>query len=190
MQTDVLLTLGLLTCATIPFYMLGAGVLYRLNKQPDGLETISVLSNMYTQTLGEWAFWLFMVGAFFVLYSTAISGLGGGVRIFADGMSVMGLIERNDYKARVRILRVWAVVSPLVTSMAYFFFQNPVWMLTMGHLFGAIKFPLIAGGTLYLRYRHLDQRLKPSLKTDLLLWFCFLLLIGLAIYIFYMGYFT
>ena len=102
----------------------------------------------------------------------------------------MGLIERNDYKTRVRILRVWAVVSPLVTSLAYFFFQNPVWMLTIGHLFGAIKFPLIAGGTLYLRYRHLDQRLKPSLKTDLLLWFCFLLMIGLAVYILYTRYFA
>ena len=54
MQTDVLLTLGLLTCATIPFYMLGAGVLYRLNARPNGLETIPVLSNMYTETLGEW----------------------------------------------------------------------------------------------------------------------------------------
>lgn len=190
MQTDVLLTLGLLTCATIPFYMLGAGVLYRLDQHPDGLETIPVLSNMYTQTLGEWAFWLFMVGAFFVLYSTAISGLGGGVRVFADGMSVMGLIKRDDYAARVRILRVWALVSPLVTSMAYFFFQNPVWMLTMGHLFGAIKFPLIAGGTLYLRYKHLDPRLRPSSKTDLLLWLCFLLMIGLAVYILYTRYFA
>jgi Mn2+/Fe2+ NRAMP family transporter len=116
MQTDVLLTLVLLTCATIPFYMLGAGVLYRLNVQPDGLETITVLSNTYTQTLGEWAFWLFTVGAFAVLYSTCVSGLGGGVRSFADGMVVMGLIERNDYDARVRILKIWAVVSPLVTS--------------------------------------------------------------------------
>lgn len=190
MQTDVVLTLVLLTCATIPFYMLGAGVLYRINAQPDGLETISVLSNMYTQTLGEWAFWLFMVGAFFVLYSTCVSGLGGGVRIFADGMAVMGLIERNDYETRVRILRTWAVVSPLVTSAAYFYFQNPVWMLTMGHMFGAIKFPLIAGGVLYLRYRHLDQRVKPSFKTDMLLWASFLIMIALTVYILYAKYFV
>ena len=104
--------------------MLGAGVLYRLNKQPDGLETIPVLSNMYTQTLGEWAFWLFMVGAFFVLYSTAISGLGGGVRIFADGMSVMGLIERNDYKTRVRILRIWGGGFPSGDFSGVFLFSK------------------------------------------------------------------
>ena len=190
MQTDVLLTLGLLTCATIPFYMLGAGVLYRMGTQPDGLETISVLSNMYTTTLGEWAYWLFIAGAFFVLYSTSVSGLGGGVRSFADGMAVMGLIERNDYKTRVKIRRWWAVISPLVTSMAYFYFQNPVWMLTLGHLFGAIKFPLIAGGTIYLRYRHLDQRLAPSKLTDVTLWFCFVTMVSLMGYILYLSYFA
>jgi Mn2+/Fe2+ NRAMP family transporter len=190
MQTDVLLTLVLLTFATIPFYMLGAGVLHRINAHPDGLETITLLSNTYTQTLGEWAFWLFMVGAFAVLYSTCVSGLGGGVRSFADGMVVMGLIERNDYETRVRILRIWAVVSPLVTSGAYFYFQNPVWMLQMGHLFGAIKFPIIAAGTIYLRYKHLDQRVKPSVTTDVLLWTSLLIMIGLAVYILYKSYFV
>lgn len=189
MQTDVVLTLVLLTCATIPFYMLGAGVLHRINAQPDGLETIEVLSNTYTQTLGEWAFWLFMVGAFFVLYSTCVSGLGGGVRIFADGLCVLGLIERNDYETRVKMLRIWAVVSPLVTSGAYFYFQNPVWMLTMGHLFGAIKFPLIAAGAIYLRYRHLDARVRPSRTTDALLWASLLIMLALAAYVIYARYF-
>jgi Mn2+/Fe2+ NRAMP family transporter len=183
MQTDVKLTLILLTCATIPFYMLGAGVLHRLGEKPDGLETISVLSNMYTTTLGEWAFWLFLVGAFFVLFSTAISGLGANVRVFADGMVVLGLIKRNDYQARLKILRVWAVFAPIATAGAYFYFLNPVWMLTVGQLLKAIKFPIIAGGVIYLRYRHLDQRIAPSWKSDALLWLCFAFMIGLAIYI-------
>lgn len=188
MQTDVVLTLLLLTCATIPFYMLGAGVLFRTGQVPDGLETVTVLSNMYTETLGPWAFWLFMVGAFFVLYSTSVSGLGAGVRTFADGMAVLGLIERNDYPTRVKILRVWAIISPLVTASAYFYFQNPVWMLTTGHLIGAVKYPIIAGGTIYLRYRHLDQRLKPSAKTDALLWFCFFVISFATVYMLYLTY--
>jgi manganese transport protein len=190
MQTDVLLTLLLLTCATIPFYMLGAGVLFRQNVQPDGLETISVLSNMYTTTLGDWAYWLFIAGAFSVLYSTSVSGLGGGARSFADGMAVLGLIERNDYATRVKILRYWAVISPAMTSAAYFYFQNPVWMLTLGHLFGAIKFPLIAGGTIYLRYKHLDKRIQPSKLTDVVLWGCFFSMIALMAYMLFTSYFT
>ena len=77
-----------------------------------------------------------------------------------------------------------------MTSGAYFYFQNPVLMLQMGHLFGAIKFPIIAGGTIYLRYKHLDQRVKPSMKTDILLWTSLLIMLGLAVYILYMSYFV
>lgn len=183
MQTDAKLTLVLLTCATIPFYMLGAGVLYRLNQRPNGLETISVLSNMYTETLGPWAFNLFLVGAFFVLFSTVVSGLGASSRVFADGMAAMGLIERNDYRTRVRILRAWALFKPTVAAFAYFLIQNPVWMLTIGNLFKTIKFPLMAGGAIYLHYRHLDKRVQPGWKADALLMICAGIMVFLALYI-------
>ena len=56
---------------------------------------------MYTETLGQWAYWLFMFGALFVLFSTVVSGLGGGARVFADAAAVLGLIDIGDYKARL-----------------------------------------------------------------------------------------
>tara|TARA_B100001123_G_scaffold399339_1_gene484261 strand:- start:5413 stop:6807 length:1395 start_codon:yes stop_codon:yes gene_type:complete len=188
MQTDVKLTLLLLTCATVPFYMLGAGVLYRLGSRPNGLETLSVLSNMYTTTLGEWAFWLFIVGAFFVLFSTSVSGLGGHARVFGDGMAVLGLTERNDYRTRLKVLRGWAIFSPTVVAAAYFYFQNPVWMLTVGQILKAVKFPLIAFATIYLRYYHLDKRIAPTWKADTLLWVCTATMVGLASYIIYVKF--
>lgn len=55
-QTDVWVTLGILTCATLSFYFLGAGVLHRLGELPAGTDTIKVLSEMYTQTLGAWSY--------------------------------------------------------------------------------------------------------------------------------------
>lgn len=116
MHTDVLLTLFMLSLATIPFYMLGAGVLHRMGRVPNGLETISILSNMYTETLGVWAWWLFMVGAFGVLFSTVVSGLGGASRMFADCMAVLGVIDPKDNRARLRVLRIWAVGAPAIMS--------------------------------------------------------------------------
>jgi len=188
MQTDVLLTLGLLTCATVPFYMLGAGVLNRMGAKPDGLETIKILSNMYTQTLGEWAWWLFMLGAFFILYSTMISGLGGGARTFADCMVVLGVIPPNDYRARVRVARIWAVVSPTITALCYFFVENPIWLLTVGGVVSALMTPIVAGGTLYLRYTHINPRIAPSWKSDLILWGCFLIMLALGGYTIYLQF--
>lgn len=191
MQTDVVLTLVVLTCATIPFYMLGAGVLHRMEATPGGLETISTLSNMYTQTLGAWAADLFMIGAFFVLFSTVVSALGGEARMIADCMGVLGVIDSQNYRSRLRVLRFWAVFSPLVMSLCYYFVENPVWMLTISGTTAAMLSPIVAGGTIYLRYKHTDRRIAPTWKADFLLWLSFIVMLGLAsytVYFIFQGY--
>jgi Mn2+/Fe2+ NRAMP family transporter len=182
MRTDVVLTLCLLTVATVPFYMLGAGVLHRTGSRPDGLDTVRVLSQMYTETLGEWAWWLFVVGAFCVLFSTVVSGLGAGARVFADAMGVLGMIDPTDYRARKRVLRIWAVVSPAVMALCYFFIQNPVLMLTIGGTIGAMMMPVVAGNTIFLRYRHTHPSIAPAWRTDVVLWVCFVLTLALGAY--------
>ena len=51
LHLDVRLTLLLITIATLPFYYLGAGVLHPAGEVPSGTETISVLSQMFTETI-------------------------------------------------------------------------------------------------------------------------------------------
>jgi manganese transport protein len=182
MQADVLLTLGVLTCATVPFYMLGAGVLHHKGTVPNGLETINILSGSYTQTLGEWASWLFLLGAFFVLFSTVVSGLAGGTRMVADAMGVLGVINPRDYRARKRVMRIWAVISPTIMAMCYFYIENPVWMLTISGTIAAIMMPIVAGSTIYLRYTHINHHIRPTWKADSILWICFLIMVALASY--------
>ena len=159
--------------------------LLNIYKMPNGIETISTLSEMYTQTLGNWAKWLFMFGAFFVLFSTIVSGLGGGTRMFVDGMTVLGVVNPTDRKTQRKIFRIWAAVSPTIMSACYFFVENPVWMLTVSGVIGAMMMPIVAGSTIYLRYLHLDRRITPTWKSDLLLWVCFLVMVVLAAYIIY-----
>jgi manganese transport protein len=185
-QIDVWLNLVVLTLSTVPFYMLGAGVLHRMGEKPDGLETLSLLSNMYTETLGEWAFWLFMIGAFFVLFSTLVAALAGTARTFADCMIVLRVIPDDDYPARVQMIRAFTVLSPVIMTLCYFTVQNPVWLLTVGGVFYAALSPIVAGGVIYLRYRRTDPRLAPSRQTDLILWACFLAILGVAGYVLYL----
>jgi manganese transport protein len=186
LQIDVWLNLVVLTLSTVPFYMLGAGVLHRMGEKPDGLETLSLLSNMYTETLGEWAFWLFMIGAFFVLFSTLVAALAGTARTFADCMIVLRVIPDDDYPARVQMIRAFTVLSPVIMTLCYFTVQNPVWLLTVGGVFYAALSPIVAGGVIYLRYRRTDPRLAPSRQTDLILWACFLAILGVAGYVLYL----
>ncbi|HCD02878.1 MAG TPA: manganese transporter, partial [Planctomycetaceae bacterium] len=52
---------------------------------PEGnTETISTLSNIFTQTLGPWAVWIFGIGAFLILFSTVLAGMGANGRVFPD----------------------------------------------------------------------------------------------------------
>src|SRR6187200_480839 len=59
MHFDILCSLVIYTLATVAFYLLGAGILNRSGLVPAQGEMIQVLSRLYTQSLGEWALWLF-----------------------------------------------------------------------------------------------------------------------------------
>ena len=134
MQTDVWVTLVLLTCATVPFYMLGAGVLKKLGKAPDGLETISMLSGMFTQTLGPWSLWLFGVGAFCILFSTVLSFLGGEARYIPDYIMELGYLKRRNLAARRLWIRGYCTVVPIFCFIVYMWIQNPRLLITIGAL--------------------------------------------------------
>ena len=70
MEVDVVASMIIYTFATLAFYMLGAGILHGMGLMPKSGEMIAVLSNMYTQTLGPWALWVFYLGAIATLYGT------------------------------------------------------------------------------------------------------------------------
>ena len=63
---------------------------------PAERDTITVLSNIYTQTLGGWALWLFYLGAVVTLYGTVFASTAAHARLFADAMRVAGVYARED----------------------------------------------------------------------------------------------
>ena len=44
---------------------------------------------------------------------------------------------------------------------------------------------VVAAGTIYLRYTRTDPRIGPTWKADVILWLCFLVMLGLASYTVY-----
>lgn len=161
-QIDVWVTLGILTCATLAFYFLGAGVLHRLGLQPEGGETVQVLANMYTSTLGHWSFLLFSLGAFFILFSTTLSGLGAGSRSFPDLLVTFGFIPRSNLALRRRWITGYIVVMPLVSALIYFTYQSPIVLVLFGATFGAFMLPVQAFVTLYMQRTRMDPRVRPK----------------------------
>ena len=161
-QMDVWVTLAILTCATLAFYFLGAGVLHRLELQPEGSETISVLTNTYTSTLGPWSALVFAVGAFFILFSTTLSGLGAGSRSFPDLLVTFGFIPRQNLGLRQRWIKGYIIAMPLVSATIYFAWQSPITLVLFGATFGAFMLPVQAFVTLYMQRKRLDPRVRPK----------------------------
>ncbi len=168
LRTDVWVTLIILTCATLPFYLLGAGVLHRDGLTPEGLETISVLSDMFTRTLGGWSLWVFGLGAFFILFSTALSGIGAGGRFIPEYLIEMGYLDRQTVR-RERWIRAYVLVIPPLSFLLYLLFPSPLVLVTIAAVVGAMLLPVQSGVTLWLQRRHLDPRVQPGLFARLLL---------------------
>ena len=161
-QTDVWVTLVILTFATLSFYFLGAGVLHRIGATPSGRETIDILSNMYTTTLGVWSFWLFSFGAFCILFSTVLSGIGAGSRSFPDLLVTLGFIDRQNLERRKKWIRGYIIAMPIISTVIYLSYQEPIALVIFGATFGAFMLPVQSFMTVYMQRKRMDPRVRPG----------------------------
>ncbi|MCG5053073.1 MAG: Nramp family divalent metal transporter [Myxococcales bacterium] len=170
MHADAALSMVVYTLITVAFYSLGASVLHRLGERPEGMSMIATLSRMYTETLGVWAFAVFVMGAFFALYSTLLVSVAGNTVMYLDALSLMGLRRLQQPAVRERWRRAFVILLPLVQLGLFFAIQMPVAMVKVGALGQTIMLPILAGAIVYIRHKKLDPRLAPSRLTDVLLW--------------------
>ena len=183
LRTDVWITLVLLTCATIPFYFLGAGVLNAMGARPEGNDTITALSHMFTETLGPWSRWGFAVGAFSILYSSTIAGSAAGARYIPDYLIELGFMSRDRVDLRRKIIRWYGMAVPFIGLGLYAGFQRPVLMVTIAASYAAMMLPIQCGITIYLQSKRLPEDIQPRPLTKyfLKLTFCVQLFLALAV---------
>jgi Mn2+/Fe2+ NRAMP family transporter len=182
MNVDVICSMIIYTVATVAFYLLGAGILHGMGVVPKGSEMIITLSNIYTQTLGEWAKWLFYIGAIVVLYGTIFAATAGHSRMFSDFMRLQGKYERDDVKARNRWRDIWIIILTGVPVVMYLIFgENPVGMVKWGGYAQAWTLPIISFGTVYLIHRHLPKSMKATVWGTSFLWLGAIVITGFVL---------
>lgn len=182
MQIDAAVAMVVYTAATVAFYVLGAAVLYGMGKIPAGYQMVSTLSNIYTGTLGNWAFYLFLLGAFFVLYSTTFAATASNSRVVVDFLEVSGAIQVRDERHRWFWRRVVVVTLLPLFVILHWWLGEPVLMVLIGGIAQACMLPIIGFSTIYLRHRRLDPAIRPQLWTDILLWLCSTAMLSFALY--------
>ncbi|HET6962320.1 MAG TPA: Nramp family divalent metal transporter [Terriglobia bacterium] len=170
MHVDIFVSMFIYTIATIAFYLLGAGILHGMGKVPAAKDMISVLSNIYTQTLGAWSLWIFYLGAIATLYGTIFAATAANSRVYADMFRLMGFFDHTDYAARVRYRRGFVLFLTIFPVCLFMLVQSPVKMVVAGGVVQALMLPVIGIGTLYLRHRHLPTEVRPSTWITVTLW--------------------
>ncbi len=169
MRWDALLSMVIYTFATVAFYVLGATVLHREGLDPEGTQMIHALSRPYVHVFGEWALWLFLLGAFAVLYSTFFVAIAGHARVSADAAAVYGVAKRTS-RAQFWWVRAFSVLLPLIALLFCVFIRHPVKLILASGVMQAIMLPMLAAATLYFRYRRCDRRIAPGKLWDVMLW--------------------
>ena len=182
MQLDAFAGVVIYTTATVAFYLLGAGVLHRIGLIPEGAGMIKSLSVIFTETIGPTGFIIFLIGAFFVLYSTLFVSVASSALLMVDCMGIFRAFDLRNPKQVLRWRRGFILIFTALNIMFFVLIDAPVKMVLVGGIAQTAMLPIIAFAVIYLRHCHLDRRLLPSRWVDVLLWTCSSLMLVIALY--------
>lgn len=169
MKYDAFLSMIIYTVATLAFFVMGVAVMYQNGLDPEGMRMVSTLAEQYVPVFGEYAKWLFLVGAIAVLYSTYLVANAMFARLFTDAFKVYGLMESGNQKTHDRSVTILSAIFPLISMTIFCLGFNPVKMVLLGGFMQAVMLPMLGVAALYFRFKLTDERLKPGGLWDLCL---------------------
>ncbi|MDN5204321.1 Nramp family divalent metal transporter [Fulvivirgaceae bacterium BMA10] len=182
MYLDATVSMLIYTLTTAAFYLLGAAILNRQGLLPEGMELIKTLTNLYTESLGTWAYVVFLIAAFIVLYSTLFGALAIWTRLFPDAFSQIGWIDFTNTKQRKKTIAILSWSFPLIWSLLFLLMKAPALMVIIGGLTTSVILLIVVYASFYFRYKFLPGFLKPSRIYDLLFWLSVLSIIVVGSY--------
>jgi manganese transport protein len=171
MKIDAFASLLLYTGATVVFYLLGAAVLHSQNLKISNDEMVPTLANMYLESFGPFGFWVFTMGAFATLYSTAFAASASNARLAADFLPMLGFLqETDDPETKAKRIKILGIALPLYATVLYLIWPQPLTLILISGVGQALLLPFLAACALYLRYRKLDPVLRPGITWTTFLW--------------------
>ncbi|WP_052194768.1 Nramp family divalent metal transporter [Aureimonas altamirensis] len=182
MYKDAFLSWCIYTFGTLAFYLMGAAVLEPQGLVPRGNDMITTVSRMYTDTLGEWAGILFLVGAIAVLGSTLWAAIPSWSRMYVNLLAVAGVLDWHHTADRMRWIRIFTVALPIVWGAAYLFVQSPVLMIQIGGVTTGIFLLAAVVAVWYLRKHETDPAIRGSSLFNVVLVLSSIAIVLLGIY--------
>ncbi|MCA8982541.1 MAG: Nramp family divalent metal transporter [Planctomycetaceae bacterium] len=169
MHIDVLLSMIVYTVATVAFYLVGVAVLYRFGRDPEGMRMTSTLAEAYVPVFGEYARWMFLIGAIAVLYSTFLVATASHTRLYTDFFKLLGWLPRNNPRLHWKSISLLGIFLPILCLVIFCSDVKPDVAVLLSGIMQATLLPMLGVGALFFRYRQCDPRLRPSLWFDFFL---------------------
>ena len=182
MQFDCYFAMCVYTATTLAFYILGAAVLHGRGDIPEGMDVVHTLSNMYTHTFGPGAYWVFVVSALMVLFSTLFVSIASYSRLLPDCFHLLGVISIRDDESRRKSVRLFLIGTASLFAVASQLKASPMLLIVTGIIPLGVMLPMVCLAAVYFRYCLVDERIKPSLFLDAWLWASVLLTVSLTVY--------
>ena len=166
MRWDSFASMLIYTVATLAFFFMGVAVMYQNGLDPEGMRMVSTLLEQYVPVFGEYAKWLFLVGAIAVLYSTYLVANAAWTRLYTDAFKVYGLMSRDNEKAHNQSILILAIVLPLISMGLWCSGINPVKLVLLSGLMQAIMLPMLGFAALWFRFTKTDEQIRPGKVWD------------------------
>lgn len=123
---------------------------------------ITTLSRIYTDTMGPWAEYLFLIGAFAVLFSTLVGSTASVPRLWTNTLGLLGVIDWHDVRVRRRTIQILTCCLPPVWASFFLWVQSPVLMVQIGGIGGGVFLLAVVIAIWRLRSTGVDKRFRAN----------------------------
>ena len=182
MRVDAWVSFGLYTSTTLAFYLLGAAILHAKQVRVENSRMIETLSLMYREVFGEWSYWMFLVGAFAVLYSTIFGATASNARLAVDALGLWGVKRYRDGAERLRWLKYACVALPVAFTTVFILVGAPVSLVFIGAVGQGLMLPFLAGAAVYYHFINPHRDLRAGRVSMACLIIASLLMAALGVY--------
>jgi Mn2+/Fe2+ NRAMP family transporter len=168
--TDMRVGYGMSLLTGTMFLCLGAAHLTGRGAELSGVQFAEAISTAYTAILGRWMYHVFMLTAFFAMFSTSYVVIDGFSRSFSEALAVIRPGLSSD---RTKRKTLWGFMffSAAFAAVMIVKVGNPVTLVIAASLVSLAAAPVLYGLSLHCVQRHIkDPRMKPHKLTVVVGW--------------------
>jgi len=168
---DMRLGFAISLTTAVMFLCLGAAHLREVGAELSGPQFAEAISTAYTAIFGRWMYHVFMLSAFFAMFSTSYVVIDGFSRSFSEALAVISP-RLGEPLIRRRTLLGFMLFSALFAVATIILVGNPVSLVVAASLVSLGAAPVIYGLSMYCVSKHIEDlamRARPAVMVLALL---------------------